>query len=194
MLDSKARDALSGVSRAVGSAVGRSRISPNLITTAGLVVTGAASILVLRDGFVAAGIVLLAGGALDFVDGSVARATGKATSFGAVYDSIADRMSDGLILGSLTWALFDRGDGVGAALGIVSLVLSGLVPYIRAKAESLGYDASVGVAERAERVIAIVAGLVFGIITPVLGVLAALSAVTVVQRAVHVGKQARARG
>ncbi len=189
MLDSKARQALSGLSQTLGTGGARIGLTPNAVSLAGIAVTAGAAALILRQRAVAAGILLIAGGLLDFVDGSVARASGRSSIYGAFVDSVGDRISDGLIFGSLAWALDSSGDRLGAAAALACLVLAGLVPYARAKAESLGLESRIGLVERAERIIAIIAGLIFGVITPVLIAVAVLSAVTFVQRFVYVRRQ-----
>lgn len=193
MLDAKAREALSGLYRILGTSLARLGLTPNAVTMLGVAMTGVSAALVVRQRFFVAGFVLIAGGILDFADGAVAKATGRSTLFGAFLDSIADRVSDLVILSALAWALLQRGDELAAALAIVALGLAQLTSYIRAKAESLGLDCSVGIVERAERVIVIIAALILGFVEIALGLLVAVSAVTVAQRLVHVGRQARGR-
>jgi CDP-diacylglycerol---glycerol-3-phosphate 3-phosphatidyltransferase len=80
-----------------------------------------------------------------------------------------------------------------ATLALVGLVASFLVSYVKARAESLGFSCDVGLAERAERLILMIVGLIFNaILVPVLVVLTAASLITVVQRLIHVQAQARA--
>lgn len=191
MLDAKARHLLEGLSRFSGRLVARTGLTPNAVTILGVGITGVAAWRVLAGDPVSAGLILIAGGVSDFLDGAVARATGRSTRFGAILDSVTDRISDGLIFSALVWALHDAGATLAAALALASLLLSQLVSYIRAKAESHGYDCKVGLMERAERVIALIAGLLFGILTLALAVIVAGSLVTFAQRIVHVGKQAR---
>lgn len=193
MLDAKAREILEGASRVLGTAVGRTGVHPNTLTVAGVGITGVAAWQILDGHFFAAAAVLGGGSVLDFVDGAVAREMKKSTPLGAFLDSVADRVSDATVLSALFWTLFARGSHLLAALALASLVLGQLVPYIRAKAESLGYSCKVGVMERAERILVLIAGLAFGILPIVLWALAVLSGVTVAQRLVHVGRQASRR-
>jgi CDP-diacylglycerol---glycerol-3-phosphate 3-phosphatidyltransferase len=82
-----------------------------------------------------------------------------------------------------------------AALALMGLLASFLVSYVKARAESLGFSCDVGLAERAERLILMIVGLIFNIVlVPVLVILTAASLITVVQRLVHVRAQAKARG
>lgn len=191
VLDAKARAALTGVERALGSGLARMRVSANGLTATGLVLTGVAAALLLRDEVMWAGFTLVAAGVLDFLDGAVARAQGKASPLGALLDSVADRVSDGAVLGALFWVLMIEGRDVAAALALAALVLAQITSYTRAKAEALGYSCQVGIIERKERVALLVVGFVFGVIGPALWALGVLSTATVVQRIVHVARQAR---
>ena len=191
MLDAKAREAIKGLDRLLGKGLARTGITPNAVTLTGVAVTVAASWLIVDGEFTTAGFVLVVGGLFDLADGAVARATGRTTTLGAFVDSVADRVSDGLVLSTLTWALVVRGERTAAALALTALVLAMLTSYVRAKAESLGYDCKVGLVERAERLTVVIVGLVFHVFEIALGVLCVASAVTVMQRLVHVARQAR---
>ena len=133
----------------------------------------------------------------DALDGLMARMSGRSGPWGAFLDSTLDRFADAAVFtGILLWLVGRGDDPVGAALALTCLVLGSIVPYARARAEGLGMTANVGIAERAERLTAVLtaAGLVgVGVspvlLTVVLGVLAVASAVTVVQRMVTVRRQ-----
>lgn len=193
MIDARAREALDGVQRIAGRALARLGFSPSAVTLLGMAVTGAATYLILRGAFWQAGLVLTAAGVTDFLDGAVARASGRSSVAGAFLDSVSDRVSDALVYSAIVWVYLSGGDDVTAAVALAAFVLAQLTSYIRAKAESLGFDCKVGFMERAERIVLIVIGLVFPILASVLWVLAIGSAVTVVQRFVHVWRQARRR-
>jgi len=136
----------------------------------------------------------------DLVDGLMARLSGRTGPWGAFLDSTLDRFADGAIFTGLVLWLAGRGDqDLGAAFGLACLVLGSIVPYARARAEGLGMTASVGIAERGDRIFAALtaAGLVGLGVTPVLltvvlGLLAVASLVTVVQRMVVVHRQVTA--
>ena len=174
------------VTTPLGRGLGRTGVSPNTLTTLGLLLTAAATVLVALQYFHIAGLVLLLGGMMDVLDGSVARATERSTPFGGFYDSVSDRISDGLILGGIAWAVLDQPRLL--ALALAALVAASLTSYVRAKAESIDLDCSVGVLERGERAIAIIAGLLFHpwLFEPVLWLLAVGGTVTVIQRIHHV--------
>ncbi|MFW5933557.1 MAG: CDP-alcohol phosphatidyltransferase family protein [Actinomycetota bacterium] len=170
----------------VGRGLARTGVTPNWLTTVGLLLTLAASVLVAIDELVVGGWLLVAGGLMDTFDGSVARATGRSTPFGSFYDSVTDRVSDALILGAMAWLL--REEPRLFVLALVALVSAGLTSYVRAKAEAIDLDCSVGMMERAERAILLMAGLIFHrwLFEPVLWLLAVGGTVTVVQRVHHV--------
>ncbi|CAN5705201.1 CDP-alcohol phosphatidyltransferase family protein [soil metagenome] len=200
MLNAKIRGIWDRGMKPVGGFVGRSGITPNQITMFGVVVQGVASYLIVIDRLVGAGFVLVAAALLDTVDGAVAKARGLTTKFGAFLDSTMDRLSDALVFLPIAWLyLADptpaRADQQWvAALALVTLVLSLLVSYAKARAEGLGFDCNVGLIERAERLIIMILALVFNALLPAaLVVLALASLVTLVQRIAHVYKQAGAR-
>jgi CDP-diacylglycerol--glycerol-3-phosphate 3-phosphatidyltransferase len=170
----------------IGRAISATPLSPNQLTTLGLVLTTVAAVLVAQSEPVIAGWVLVAGGLMDTFDGAVARARGLSTPYGAFYDSVSDRLSDGIILVGFAWWLRPDADLFGLVL--VALVASQVTSYIRAKAEAIDLDCSVGLLERAERAILLMVALIFHrwLLVPVLWVLAVGGTVTVVQRIHHV--------
>jgi CDP-diacylglycerol--glycerol-3-phosphate 3-phosphatidyltransferase len=145
----------------------------------------------------------------DTVDGIMARISQRSSDWGAFLDSTLDRVGDAAVFGGLVlfYAGGNRGrDIVMAALALACLVLGSVVSYARARAEGLGMTASVGIAERADRLVAVLltTGLVglrqeygFGlpevVLLAVLAALAVASLVTVVQRILTVRRQALAR-
>lgn len=193
MIDARAREALDGVQRVAGRALARLGLSPGAVTVLGVVVTAAGAYAIFRGAFWQAGLVLVLGGVTDFLDGAVARATGRSSVAGAFLDSVCDRLSDAFVYSAIVWVYLSGGDEVTAGVALVAFVGAQLTSYVRAKAESLGFECKVGFMERAERVVLIIIGLVFGILTSVLWVLAIGSVATVGQRFVHVWRQARRR-
>ncbi|TVR25807.1 MAG: CDP-alcohol phosphatidyltransferase family protein [Nitriliruptor sp.] len=178
--------AVDAVTAPLGRGLGRTGVSPNTLTTLGLLLTASAAVLVAVQRFHLAAAVLIVGGMMDVLDGSVARATERSTPFGGFYDSVSDRISDGLILGGIAWAVRDQPRLL--ALALAALVAAFLTSYVRAKAESIDLDCSVGVLERAERAMLIIVGLLLHpwLFEPVLWLLAVGGTVTVVQRIHHV--------
>ncbi len=185
-LRSRLPDAVGGLTDAVGRGLARLGFTPNALTTLGIVLTGVATWAVATDRLLLGGWVLVAGGLCDTFDGAVARATGRSTPFGGFYDSVSDRVSDGLILGGLAWWAVDQPRLF--ALAVVALVAAEVTSYVRAKAESIDLNCRVGILERAERAVLLMIGLLLAdwLLEPVLWLLAVGSTVTVIQRVHHV--------
>jgi CDP-diacylglycerol--glycerol-3-phosphate 3-phosphatidyltransferase len=124
-------------------------------------------------------------------DGALAKASGRASTRGAFFDSVTDRLTDALILGGIGWYLQSRHHGHASMLVFAILAASTLVSYQRAKAESLGFNAKGGLMERAERIILLCIGVAFSaVLVPVLWVMLVLTAITAAQRFVKVWRQA----
>ncbi len=169
----------------VGRLLARLGVRPNTLTSLGLILTAAAAVAVASGRAFVGGLLLILGGAMDMLDGSVARASGSATPFGGFYDSVSDRVSDGMILAGVAFAVADRPRLL--ALTLASLVLAEVTSYVRARAESIDISCEVGIVERAERAILLIVGLLFApLLEPVLWVLAIGGAITVTQRVHHV--------
>ncbi|MHA7274388.1 phosphatidylinositol phosphate synthase [Arthrobacter sp. CAL618] len=136
----------------------------------------------------------------DLVDGIMARIKGTGGTWGNFLDSTLDRIADGaLFAGVAIWFFGDGNNTPIAIAALACLVLGMLVSYARAKAESLGFTANVGIAERAERLVSVLVvtgltglGLPHGFLLTVLILLALASVATVIQRVVAVHKQAMA--
>lgn len=196
MLNTKIRAQWDAFMRPVGAAVARGRISANSVTLLGVVVQAIVAALILQGRLLAAGLVAIVSGLLDTVDGAVAKASGKMSKFGAFLDSTTDRLSDALFFIPIAWLYGVAPQEVSqdqpwvAGVALVALVASFLVSYVKARAESLGFTCDVGIAERAERLILLIVGLVFAPLLPaVISLLAALAVITVGQRIVHVRAQ-----
>lgn len=185
-LRAKFPDYISAVTDPIGRGIARTGITPNALTTLGMVLTGVATAVLVSDRPVLAGWILVFGGLMDTFDGAVARAGGTSTPFGGFYDSISDRVSDGIILAGVAFWLADRPRLF--VLSAVALVAAQVTSYVRAKAEAIDLTCSIGILERAERAILLIAALVFHrwLLEPILWVLAVGGVVTVVQRVHHV--------
>jgi CDP-diacylglycerol--glycerol-3-phosphate 3-phosphatidyltransferase len=200
MLDSKIRGLWDAAMRPLGRALGATRISPNAITVLGLFIHVWVATLIIQGRFVQAGLVLTLAALFDTFDGAVAKARGMVTKFGGFLDSTIDRIADALVLLAIAWRFTEAAGPAEAELrwvaiaALVALVAGFLVSYVRARAEALGFECKIGIAERAERVIILILGLVFTYVLPLaVALLAVLASVTVLQRIVHVRAQA-ARG
>ncbi len=184
-------------SRSVTS-LARTRVTPNALTTAGVSLCIAAAVLVPFESrnailfYWLGAVVFVVGSVLDILDGALARAGGKSTVFGAFLDSSTDRVGEGAMLAAIGLVFARAGNDVAVVFTIAAVAGSFLVPYVRAKAEALGLRGDVGLGSRAERVVVITGGLVFGPwggLQWAIYVLAATSWLTVVQRILHVRKQ-----
>jgi CDP-diacylglycerol---glycerol-3-phosphate 3-phosphatidyltransferase len=179
----------------------RAGVRPNTITTVG---TGLVliSALVYASGHIRiGGLLLLLSGVADTLDGQVARGGAMVTRFGAFYDSTLDRVGDGATfigIGAFLLTAPDVAYRVPAViLCMVAILGSVLVSYARARAEGLGLECKVGIAQRAERVLGLgVASLVFGagrhalLLEAIVALLAIASIITVVQRFLYVHQHA----
>ena len=166
-------------------------IHPNAITAAGFAVAAAAAYLLAEGLLWQGGIVMLAGAALDMYDGAVARLGGKESTFGAMLDSVLDRLGEIAVLFGLLVFYVRGADDVGAYLAFGALAASLMVSYLRARSEGLGVPGDVGLMGRPERIVVLGAGLLLGYPAWALGIIAALGSLTVVQRAVHVWRAGR---
>ena len=137
-------------------------------------------------------LVFVVGSILDILDGALARAGGKTTPFGSFLDSTTDRVGEGAMLGAIALIFARHGNEVALGATIAAIAGSFLVSYTRAKAEALGLRGDVGFGSRAERVVAITAGLVlapWGLLQWAIYLLTATAWLTVLQRILFVRKQ-----
>lgn len=174
-------------------------VTPDAVTATGTVgVVAAALAFFPRGEFLVGTLVISVFVLTDTIDGALARKRGVTSSFGAWLDSTCDRVADGAIFGALVLWYAGRGDDdVLLAVTLFVLVCSQVVSYEKARAEGLGMTCNVGIAERPERLILVLAaagvvglGVPEGLLAGALWVLAVLSAVTVVQRLLEVRRQA----
>ena len=169
-----------------------SRLTPNQISMAGFVLNVIAAVLVWKSEFFLGGVVFIIGSICDTLDGGYSRMSGKGTPFGAFLDSTLDRIVEGIVLTAVAATFARRHDELAVAAVVVAVMASLVVSYTRARAEALGVECKVGIADRLVRVIILSAGLVFadlGALEPAVYVLAALSSFTVVQRILHVRRE-----
>lgn len=180
------------------SRLARSRVTPNALTAAGVLLCTAGAIVVYFEdrselaAFWVGAALFIVGSILDILDGALARTSGKATPFGAFVDSMTDRVSEGVMLASIALVFMREGNQVALAFTFAAAVGSFLVSYARAKAEILGLRGDVGLGSRAERVVVISAGLIlapWGALQWAIYLLAVTAWLTVIQRLLHVRRQ-----
>jgi CDP-diacylglycerol--glycerol-3-phosphate 3-phosphatidyltransferase len=169
-----------------------SRLTPNAISLTGLALCVVAAVLVWEEHFFLGGIAFIVGSVCDTLDGRYSRMSGKGTPFGAFLDSTLDRIEEGIVLAAVAHHFSADGDDLAVAAVVVAVLASLMVSYTRARAEALGVECKVGIADRAVRVVILSTGLVFAgldLLAPAVYVLAALSTITVFQRIWHVRKE-----
>lgn len=215
-LRQRVRDLATPVARGLG----RLGLTPNALTIIGFLGTFAAALAAALEAWVLAGVLVLAFGIFDLFDGALARATGRVTKYGAFLDSTLDRTGENLLYAGVAVGCHVAGYGEGVIVAVLAMAFASGVTYARAKAESLGFSAEVGIAPRSERLVLLALALVLGgalggigpnrpfpdgvVIDPnaifrggttpflaLMGAIAALSAITVLQRILHVRAQSR---
>jgi phosphatidylglycerophosphate synthase len=197
------RSYLDGVRRVAANSIGslaRTRVSPNALTAAGVLLCAAAAVVVYFEyrhevaAFWLGAALFIVGSILDVLDGALARRSGKATPFGAFVDSTTDRMSEAFMLGAIALVFAREENEVALAFTFAAVAGSFLVSYTRARAEALGLKGDVGIGSRAERVFVISAGLIlapWGALQWAIYLLTLTAWVTVVQRVLAVRAQLR---
>ena len=178
------RDTVRAWSDPVGRALFRLHLRPNHLTMCGLVVSACAGAAFVFGHLPAAGVLLTLAGLFDLFDGSLARASGQATAFGAFLDSVIDRYSDIVVMLGIVVLYARMPHARGALLAMAGLAGSVMVSYTKARAESIGIECNVGMMERPERLICLIAGALLGLMEPALWVLAILANLTALQRIV----------
>lgn len=182
--------------RVVGRVLGRSGISPNVLTILGFLLTLCVTITLASGHLFWGGVLVLLTSAFDMFDGALARATKRNSTFGAFFDSTIDRYAEAFIfLGLLLH--YQRVPASQFEISFVYLAIIGslMVSYTRARAEALGIECKVGILARPERIILLSLGLMIGWLPFTLAVLALFTNITAMQRIYHVwvqteGKQA----
>ncbi|CAN5690148.1 CDP-alcohol phosphatidyltransferase family protein [soil metagenome] len=197
MIDAKVRAAWDAAMKPVGERLARVSVSPNALTFAGVALSIIVAVAVVRDLLLVAGLAAIVAAAADALDGAVAKAGGRVSRFGAVLDSTTDRLSDALLFLPVAW-LYGVSPPSGksgqewvAAAALVTVTAAFLVSYVRARAEGIGLDAKVGIAERAERLIIVILALLFDVLPGAMVILAVLTTITFVQRLLHVRAQSQ---
>jgi len=175
----------------------RAGVRPNTLTTIGTILVLVSALAYGLGHIRTGGILLLLSGVVDTLDGAVARGNQMVTKFGAFYDSTLDRVGDGATFMGIAMYLLQAPDVAyrlwAVATCMVAIIASLIVSYARARAEGLGLDCTVGIAQRAERIVGLgVTSVVVGagpqalVLEAVVALLAIASVITVVQRFVYV--------
>ncbi|HTR68646.1 MAG TPA: CDP-alcohol phosphatidyltransferase family protein [Mycobacteriales bacterium] len=203
MLGIHARPAINKAVEPVARTLVSWGVTPDALTVVGTIgVAGGALGFYPRGQFFVGTLVITAFVFSDLMDGAVARVSGTSGPWGAFLDSTLDRIGDGAVFGALALWYAGRGNSLLlCAVALYDLVAGGVTSYAKARAESLGMTCNVGIAERSERLIAILvltglSGIFHAPILRTIGLwgLAVATSITVVQRIVVVRRQARVSG
>ena len=187
MIDTYVRPRIQGFLGPIGRFLASIGVSPAVMTTIGLLVTITGALIIGSGRLTLGAVVALLGAALDGLDGSVARASGTVTPRGAFLDAGSDRIGEIATFAGLAVAM----EGQARILLLIVLSTGGamLVPYLRAKAESVGLAGRNGIMGRAERVILFAVGLVLSQVEPMLWAMVVLVWATAIQRFVSTYRQ-----
>ncbi|MFT4040034.1 MAG: CDP-alcohol phosphatidyltransferase family protein [Thermomicrobiales bacterium] len=176
----------------IGEALARLGLTPNMITTIGVLLSIVVAVVIGSGYLIAGGLLFLIASGFDMLDGAVARAAGAVTKFGGFLDSTLDRYSETIVLAGVLYYLLETPDAkTGALLVFAATTGSLLISYARARAEAAGFHASVGLLARPERVVILAVGLFIGQLLPALWILAIGTHLTVLMRIFHVWRVSR---
>jgi len=171
-----------GVLDPIGAFFNQIGLMPNTMTILGLLGNTVGAVLLSQGKMTYGGLIILAMGPVDALDGTMARLRGEPSEFGAFVDSVTDRYSELVIFGGLLFYYVQQGNLVAALVTYLAASGSVLVSYVRARASSLGYDTKVGILTRMERYLVLAPTLVFNIPMVGLWIIAILANITALQR------------
>jgi CDP-diacylglycerol--glycerol-3-phosphate 3-phosphatidyltransferase len=177
----------------IGAFLNRIGLMPNTMTILGLLGNTIGAFLLSRGMMTYGGLIILAMGPVDALDGTMARLRGEPSEFGAFVDSVTDRYSELVIFGGLLIYYVQQGDWIAAVATYLAASGSVLVSYVRARASSLGYDTKVGILTRMERYLVLAPTLVFNIPLVGLWIIAVLANVTALQRIWDIRRKTHAK-
>jgi len=152
------------------------RLTPNGITIIGFLITIVATVILIAGAELGTrgdtryitwfGIILLLAGVFDMLDGQLARKTNKMTKFGALFDSVIDRYSEMIMFFGIAYYLVSYHYFLSGVFAFIAMIGSIMVSYVRARAEGLDVDCSIGIMQRPERVLTIgITAILYGVIS-----------------------------
>ncbi|MFN2127337.1 MAG: CDP-alcohol phosphatidyltransferase family protein [Anaerolineales bacterium] len=189
-LTEQMRSRFRGLLNSIGSFLNNLGITPNAMTISGLIGNTVGAVLVAMGHMTIGGLIILAMGPIDALDGTMARLRGMSGQFGAFVDSVTDRYSELIIFGGLLYYYVSQGDKIATMLVFGASAGSVLVSYIRARGQSLGWDTKVGILTRMERYLVLAPSLIFNIPLVGLWIIAIFANITALQRIIDVRRQA----
>ena len=201
-ISNESRGRIKKVFEPIALAMGRAGLTPNGLTLIGFGISIVGAALLVAQLWVIGGIVVFIGGAFDMFDGTLARATGKVSPFGAFMDSVFDRWGEAIVYLGIAWGGVLAGEDTVAILSTAALGAAFMVSYTRAKSEGLGFSpgigmAAIGVMPREIRLIVLSLGLIVAgatanltILAAALAIIAVGAVITVIQRILQTRSQA----
>jgi len=203
-ISNESRGRIKKVFEPIALAMGRVGLTPNGLTLIGFGISIVGAALLVAQLWVLGGIVVFIGGAFDMFDGTLARATGKVSPFGAFMDSVFDRWGEAIVYLGIAWGGVLASEDTVAILATAALGAAFMVSYTRAKSEGLGFSpgigmAAIGVMPREIRLIVLSLGLIVAgatanltILSAALAIIAVGAVITVIQRILQTRSQAEA--
>ncbi len=176
------------------SALRHCPVPPDVVTLAGLAITVVAAWLASDGRFLLAGVVLAGASLFDMLDGALARATGKVSLFGAILDSVCDRIAEAAVIAGIALWFANGGNMTAVVLCLGALVSSFLVSYVRARGEGVGIQCTVGLCTRPERAIVLTLGLMTGLVLAAITIIFVCASVTVGERLVYLRRKGKESG
>jgi CDP-diacylglycerol---glycerol-3-phosphate 3-phosphatidyltransferase len=183
------RKVFKGIIDPIASGLLKIGLTPNTITGIGFLLSCVSAYFISQGRFTIGGLILLFAGPLDVIDGSMARKIGPPTAYGSLIDSVTDRYSEFVVLGGLLFYYVNIQNDIGILLVFLAATGSVLVSYVKARAEALGLNSKMGILTRVERLIVMIACLIFGVPMVALWIIAILANFTSIQRLLFVHKQ-----
>lgn len=182
----------------LGRFFNRLGFTPNMMTMIGLAGNTVGAIFLSQGNMLVGGLLVLMMTPIDALDGTMARLRGESSDFGAFVDSVSDRYAELIIYGGLLYYFLSIGEPRGGLLVFTAAAGSVLVSYVKSRAETLGYEAKVGILTRAERYLVLAPSLVLSYWVPGLlyvgqAIIAIFANITALQRIWHVRGQAHAK-
>jgi CDP-diacylglycerol--glycerol-3-phosphate 3-phosphatidyltransferase len=174
----------------IGTFLNNLGLMPNTITIFGLVGNTIGAVFLSQGQMTIGGLIILAMGPVDALDGTMARLRGMEGKFGAFVDSVTDRYSELVIFGGLLYYYVSQGNVLASMLVFLATAGSVLVSYIRSRGQSLGWDTKVGILTRMERYLVLAPTLIFNIPIVGLWIIAIFANITAIQRIVDIRRQA----
>lgn len=190
-LTDRMRVRFKGLLDPIGIFFNRLGLMPNTMTILGLIGNTVGAAFLAQGKMTLGGAFILAMGPVDALDGTMARLRGEPSNFGAFVDSITDRYSELVIFGGLLYYYLQQGSALEAMLVFAAAAGSVLVSYVRARAQSLGYDTKIGLLTRLERYLVLAPALILNLPLIAIWIIAVFANITALQRILDVRRMAR---